>query len=244
MTRIHLCNSCGIRVLVSLASVNDDQYYYDLAYARGKQREFNEFNDAAGRIVRSPSKAKYGFLYTLAVIGDLVDLAGLTGIGLILVWAVKLIISPILFLSGISANRRIKDMNGFQENINASVAHITRKVQTYTRRYLQVIKFSRKTGILKKPIRRAALKIAKTRKAVARNPLVKNALAGVADLIPMLDLLPWRTLGVYLMYRDEKKTYLETKNTLPEYAIAKAEEVQAEEALTELAYQEAAEQPA
>lgn len=224
--------------------MNDDQYYSDLAYARGKQREINEFESSTRRIVRPPSKLRYGFLYSLAITGDLVDLAELTGIGLILVWLVKLIVSPILFYAGVDANSRVKAMGRLQEEINKNIAQITRRVETYTRRYMTAIKFSRKTGILKKPVRKIALKVARGRKAILRNPLIKNALAGFADLIPIIDLLPWRTFGVFLMYRDEKSTFLEAMEALPDYISAKTEEIQAAEALTEAMLNEAEEQPA
>lgn len=220
---------------------NDDQYYYDLAYARGKQREFSEFESTVKENVRMPSKFKYGALFALAGFADIVDLAELTGIGIILVWAVKLIVSPILFFAGFGANTRVKAMSQFQEGVGANIAELTQQAQTYARRYTTAIKFSRKTGILKKPVRKMALKITKARTVIMRNPAVKNGIAVIADLVPFLDLLPWRTIGIYLAYRDEKKTFLEAKEIIPEYYAAKTEEIQAindlqEVEITEVGY--------
>jgi len=212
---------------------NDNQYYYGLAHARGRQRELNEFETATKDTVKPPSKLKYGGLFALAGFADIVDLAELTGIGIILAWAVKLIVSPILFFAGFGANARVKAMSQFQESVGANIAELTQRAQTYARRYTAAIKFSRKTGILKKPVKRMALKVAKARKAVMRNPAVKNGVAVVVDLVPLLDLLPWRTIGIYLAYRDEKKTYLETQEVIPEYYAAKVEEMRASNDLQE-----------
>ncbi|MBI2063833.1 MAG: hypothetical protein HYT65_02475, partial [Candidatus Yanofskybacteria bacterium] len=62
----------------------DDQYYYDLAYARAQQKEQAEMQDTANRIVRPPSGTLYFFLYVLAGTGDLVDWLVFTGIGAII----------------------------------------------------------------------------------------------------------------------------------------------------------------
>ncbi len=203
----------------------EEQYYANLAYLQAQQSELNEVVATANRVIKHPSRLKYGFLFSLSIIGDLVDLAGLTGIGLILVWLVKLIVSPILFFAGFGASSRVGAMNKFYGEIQQDIAGLTRKMMFYSRMYARALRFSRKTGILKKPIRRAALKIGAARKAIIRSPALKMGAAGVADLMPGLDLFPWRTIGVYLAYRDEKKTYLETQPIVPEYIAAKTEEI-------------------
>ena len=225
---------------------NEQQYYYDLAYARAQQREAGEIQAEAERVVKPPSGFKYFCLYSLAIIGDLVDYAQLTGVGLILTWGVTLIISPILFFSGLGVNKRVKLMREFQENIQTNIAHIARLVQTYTRRYVMAIRMSRKIGVLRRPVRKAALKVARVRKIVLRNPATKNTMAIIADLIPILSLLPWRTIGVYLMKKDEMRTFLETQEVLPEYMEVKASEIEAANDLSEVETEEsgAVEQPA
>ncbi len=211
----------------------DDQYYYDLAYARSQQREQQEVQDTANRVVKPPSGTLYFFLYGLAGIGDILDFLTLTGIGAIISFIVDLFIGAILFFAGRSARSRMESMNQFQDGLYQHIERIEKKITTYRNAYARVLRVSRKVKILRKPVRKLALRLSKLRKSVARSPLGRTVAAIVADLIPILDLVPWRTLNIYMTKRAEMRAFQDAQNMLPEYMGAKADEIEAANDLQE-----------
>ena len=212
---------------------NDDQYYYDLAYARGRQREQREIQDTANHVVKPPSGTLYFFLYILAGIGDILDWLVLTGFGAIISFVVDLFIGAILFFAGRGARNRMETMNEFQDGLYQHIERIEKKIIAYRNAYARVLKVSRKVKILRKPVRKLALRLLKLRKSVARSPLGRTIAAIIADLIPILDLMPWRTINIYMMKKAEMQAFQEAQNMLPEYVGAKADEIEAANDLRE-----------
>ncbi|MBI2670268.1 MAG: hypothetical protein HYX20_03955 [Candidatus Yanofskybacteria bacterium] len=211
----------------------DDQYYYDLAYARGQQQEQREIQDTANRVIKPPSGTLYFFLYCLAGIGDILDWLTLTGIGAIVSFIVDLFIGIILFFAGRAARDRIKTMNEFQDGLHGHIQNIERKIVAYRNAYAKILRVSRKVKILRKPVRKLALRFARLRKSVARSPLGRTIAAIIADLIPFLDLMPWRTINIYMMKKQEMQAFQDAQNMLPEYMEAKADEIEAANDLQE-----------
>lgn len=210
-----------------------DQYYYDLAYARAQQREQIEIQDAANRIIKPPSGMLYFFLYGLSGIGDILDLLTLTGIGIIVSFVVDLFIGIILFFAGRAARDRIKTMNEFQDGLHEHIQNIERKIVAYRNAYAKVLRTSRKVKILRKPVRKLALRFSRLRKSIARSPLGRTIAAIIADLIPILELVPWRTINIYMMKKQEMRAFQDAQNMLPEYMGAKADEIEAANDLQE-----------
>lgn len=213
--------------------MSDDQYYYDLAYARGQQREQTEIQDTAGRVVKPPSGTLYFFLYCLAGIGDIVDWFVFTGIGAIISFIVDIFIGVILFFAGRAARDRIKTMNEFQDGLHGHIQNIERKIVAYRNAYARTLKASRKIKFLRKPVRKLALRFARLRKSIARSPLGRTIAAIIADFVPILELVPWRTLNIYLMKKQEMRAFQDAQNMLPEYMGAKADEIEAANDLQE-----------
>ena len=212
---------------------NDDQYYYDLAYARSQQRETREVQDTANRTVKPPSGTLYALLYTLAIIGDILDWLTLTGFGAIVSFIVDLFIGAILFFAGRAAKNRMEAMNEFQDSLHKHIQNLERKIVAYRNAYARIIKTSRKIKILRKPVRKIALRLSRLRKSIARSPLGKTVASVIADLVPILDLMPWRTINIYYMKKAEMQAFQEAQNMLPEYMSAKADEIEAANDLQE-----------
>jgi hypothetical protein len=213
---------------------NDDQYYYDLAYARGQQREAKEVQDTANRVVKPPSGILYFFLYLLAGIGDVLDWLTLTGFGAIISFIVDLFIGAILFFAGRAARDRMKAMNEFQDSLHQHIQNIERKILAYRNAYAKILRASRKVKILRKPVRKLALRFAKLRKSITKSPLGRTVAAIIADLIPILDLMPWRTINIYMMKKAEMLAFQDAQNMLPEYMGSKADEIEAANDLQEV----------
>lgn len=213
--------------------MSDDQYYYDLAYARNQQRETREIEDTANRVVKPPSGTLYVFLYGLAIIGDVMDWLTLTGFGAIVSFVVDLFIGAILFFAGRAATNRMEAMNEFQDGLHNKIEQIEKKVVAYRNAYARILKASRKIKVLRKPVRKLVLRFAKLRRSVTRGPLGRTVASIIADLVPILDLMPWRTINIYMMKRDEMRAFQEAQNMLPEYMSAKADEIEAANDLQE-----------
>ena len=165
--------------------------------------------------LKAPSKLKYFFFGILAFMADIVDvIAAFTVIGIILSFVVDLIVAPILFMAGFGANSRIKAMNNTIENMERYITRLGREVTRIRTIYAQAYKASRYIPGLRRIIRRSALAFRAVRLKTIRNPLFKNAAAIAADLVPYLDIVPWRTVALYLTYKDEKKTYEEAMENM------------------------------
>ena len=210
-----------------------DQYYYDLAYARSQQRETREVQDTANRVVKPPSGTLYAFLYGLSIIGDALDWLTLTGIGAIVSFIVDLFIGAILFFAGRAARSRMEAMGGFQDSLHQQIKNIETKIQAYRNAYARILRVSRKVKILRKPVRRIALRFSRLRKSVMKSPLGRTVASIIADLVPILDLVPWRTINIYYMKKAEMQAFLDAQNMLPEYTGAKADEIEAANNLQE-----------
>ena len=205
----------------------EDQYQYDLALSRirDEQDHIRQAIDATEEEVRHPSEMKYHFMMTLAIILDIIDWLEITGIGLIVTYALKIVFTPTLYLYGRHASNRIKVMSELSKSLEQRISHIRRRMYSYANRYRFAANIGRKIPGLAKHLNKLEGSAKRIGQTVARNPAFKNTAAIIADYIPLLDLLPWRTLGVYLAFKDEKKTYEETKPTVEEYYQAKEEEI-------------------
>jgi len=161
-----------------------------------------------------PSSFKYLFLGLVAIIGDSVDWLSLTGFGYIVSIFVDIIVGIILIFGGMSAKAQIQRKKEMVANLQKSVEQMMRRVTRIRRYYAKGLKFARKIPRLGK----VALALRKARIVVTRSPVMKTLIAVGFDFIPLWELAPWRTFGVWLTYRDEKKAY--------EEAIAQIKETQ------------------
>lgn len=188
----------------------EEQYLYNLALARKISSELERISQLASK-VSPPSKLKLAIFLLIALVLDILDWLELTVVGLLLSYPLKIISAPVLFLHGWFARYRIQKMIRVVEELGEALP---------------------RAGA------RASFRIAKFKKPNFRNPFAKNAWAVAADFVPGLDLMFWRTLGVYLIYRDEKITYKETMAAIEAYQETKLEELQTVLAETTLTLKE------
>ncbi|MEX2053288.1 MAG: hypothetical protein WD898_03635 [Candidatus Paceibacterota bacterium] len=207
-----------------MPSYTEEQYASGLSIARTR-KELVEVQSEADRVVKPPSGVLYFFLYGFSIIGDIIDLADFTGVGAAVSFVVDIFIGIILFFAGRAARNRIETMNKFQDEIHGHIQNIERRVVSLRNNYVRAIKISRKIKPLRKPVRKLVLRVSKLRKSIARNPMTRTMIAVVADLIPFLGIIPWRTINIYLMKRDEMRAFQEAQEMLPEYEAAREEEM-------------------
>ncbi len=175
--------------------------------------------------LRPPSKLKYFFFGLIALLGDIADILAVllstaaiaTAVGAPVAAAIietafiiDLIIAPILFFAGWRTNSRIKAMRRAIDDLHIHIEKINRRIIQIRRYYAASIRLARRIPGLRRTVRRTVLALRKVRLGVVRNPIFKNTAAIVADFIPYLDVIPWRTAAIYFAYRDEKRSYEET----------------------------------
>lgn len=212
---------------------SDIQYSYDLAYVRGQQREVNEIKAMANEVVKPPSTLLYFSLYALAIIGDIVDFVEITVIGELVTFLVDIFIGAILFFASRAAKNRMDAMNSFQDGLHQQIQKIEQKIIAYRNAYAKVLRASRKIKFLRKPVRKLALRFAKLRRSVARSPVGRTVASIIADFIPFIQWVPWRTINIYFMKKQEMQAFQDAQNMIPEYMGVKADEIQAANDLAE-----------
>mgnify|MGYP001577974249 CR=1 FL=1 len=157
-----------------------------------------------------PSKLKYFFFGFIAFVADGVDIiAGLTGIGIVVSVIVDIIVAPILFIGGWSANSRIKKMREVVDGIHLHIERMERRLIQIRRIYAGALRVARRIPGLRRSVRRVALTIRRARLGIIRNPVFKNIAAMAVDIVAYIDFVPWRTWAIYSTYKDEKRTYEE-----------------------------------
>ena len=160
-----------------------------------------------------PSYAKYGIVSLLGLITESTDFLDLLGIGVVVSKPVALFLTFIIFLIFWLTNTKQKRADDYVGKAEEMVEAVTANLAHIERRAFQTAKIVRRFGA-----KRFAARIRISSRLVRRNPLFKFLAAGAANLIPFIAVFPWVLLGIYLSYRDEKKTYLNARETAGEIA--------------------------
>ena len=169
-----------------------------------------------GQEFRHPSYFKYlVILGPLAAIIDGIDIfAEFSGVGIPFGRLISLAVTVIMLLVFWFTNTKQKRADGYVENIQKNIELITERIANAEKQIVRVARFSRHIPGAKQAYRRLHLKtIRRGRVALRRvvksskSPILRYAAAGTLNLIPLLAILPWQLIGVYLSYRAEKESY-------------------------------------
>jgi cytochrome c-type biogenesis protein CcmH/NrfG len=150
----------------------------------------------------------------LALIVDVIDIIDLTGIGIIIGRIISFAVSAVIILIFWFTNTKQKRADEYVENIQKKIEDIRAMIANAERNILRVAKLSRKVPGAKKlyrkfhlkTIRRARVAIKRVAKS-AKSPIARFAMAGALNLVPLLALVPWMLVGIWLSYRAEKESY-------------------------------------
>src|SRR3989344_6841845 len=110
------------------------------------EQEFNladqQLNNALeeGQQFGSPSFLKYGFLFAVAGIIDVIDAADVTGIGIIISKIVSIGGTAIIYLTLWLSNGKVKRAHKYGENLEASVAAFRTQVSRIDQMSLRGVK--------------------------------------------------------------------------------------------------------
>lgn len=187
--------------------------------------------------ITPPGWYRYYVGFGLAIIGDISDVVNVIlilafGAGIPIGWVIDIIINiPLLFL-GFKSSKELKKTGSAASAITEKIQNLEQKIFLYRQRYATVLRMSRKVSVLRKPVRQVAKKFKAVRKIITKSPVGRLVVYFVADLVPILDLIPFRTIAMWQVHKQEKLAYQEFQLLVAEdYTEARAEE---EEANSEL----------
>lgn len=184
----------------------DQQEYYQT------EQQLIDFHNE-GLQYGHPSYVKYGIVFLLGLITESTDFLDLIGVGILISKPVALFITFIIFLIFWLTNTKQKQADDYTGKAEEMVKAVTANLAHIERRVFQAAKIARRFGA-----KRFAARIRISSRLVRRSPLFKFAAAGAANLIPFVAVFPWVLLGIYLSYRDEKKSYQNARETASEIA--------------------------
>lgn len=171
-----------------IIKLNLDQDRNDYQAKQGIQNVVEE-----GKSYKSPSHFKYGILFALAVIVDIIDFAELTGIGWFIAKIVSVLATVIILAIFLTTGGRQKSASQYRKKLEDYINTAIKNVAHAERMIMRAGKIARYLPFL--------------------SGVVKFILAALANLFPILDLFPWMVIGVWLSYRDEKNTYNNARET-------------------------------
>ena len=193
----------------------EEQYADELATDRERYQTEQQLIDFHNEGIKygHPSYVKYGIVSLLGLITESTDFLDLIGVGMVISKPVALFITFVIFLIFWLTNTKQKRADNYTGEAEEFVEAIATNLAHIERRAFQAAKIARRFGA-----NRFAARIRISSRLVKRNPLFKFVAAGAANLIPFVAVFPWVLLGIYLSYRDEKKSYKNAQETAGEIA--------------------------
>lgn len=198
-----------------------------------KRRERLIARAEAGKL-RPPRKLFYFPLIYIAICADVLgifaQLVNLTGIGAFLISAISICISIFFFIIGVFINRKIKATRNVGEEFNQTVAKMEQRIALLRQGIALAVKYSRRLA-RKRSFARTTWKRKLFVKAVRivskwtkRATKFMRYAQVVLEAIPFINMLPWYTINMVLVYRERKQEYEESMEAVRQYAAADQEE--------------------
>ncbi len=206
--------------------------------------------------MKQPSGFWFIVIAIYAIILDIIDiiptvLAIITGVSegssapvtipaWLLATAIELVLDVPLYIYAHKSSKQMKKSKKVIQLAESRINGALRKVQMLESRIRSITKGLKRTRSLNRWSKRSAigkkarsflagtLKITKKARGTAR-----MLLAFVADLIPLLELVPWRTIAIIQQYRGRKKIYQGALEYEAQYEEVKSQEISALEDFTE-----------
>lgn len=179
------------------------------------KQQFNQTLEEA-RQYGAPSYLKYGFLFVVAGIIDIVDVADVTGIGIIISKIISIGGTTIIYLVLWLTNGKIKKAQQYGENLAASVAAFQTQAARAEKMALRASKTLSNIPGLRGLASKIPGKLGQLKEMVKKSPLNKILLGGAANLIPFVAIANLMVFWVFMSYRDEKSTYRQAREAANE----------------------------
>lgn len=185
------------------------------------QQQLNRTIEEAGQF-NHPSFLKYGFLFAVAGIMDIVDVLDVTGIGIIISKIVSIGGTAIIYLVLWLTNGKIKKAEKYGDDLAASMAAFQTQAAQAERFAMRASKTLGKIPGLRGLAGQIPANIGKLKGIAKKNPFTKILIGGAINLIPFAAIINLMVFWVYMSYRDEKNAYQQAK----EAAVSAVEQVE------------------
>lgn len=180
-----------------------------------KQERINKLTEEAQNLGH-PSHLKYAFLFLVAGIVDMVDLADVTGIGILISKVVSIGGTGLIYFTLWLTDGKMKRAQIIGEDAAQAVLALQQSISQASRTAMRTAKTLGHVPGLKGLARQIPRTTVNIRKIARRNPLTKILVGGAINLIPWVAIVNLMVVWVYLSYRDEKKTLKESREAAGE----------------------------
>ena len=198
---------------------------------RGQAEQYRVTHESASRDISSeagkikrPSFFIYFFLYYISIGIDILEYFAkpveATIAGEIPIIVVRFIVSASFFVAGIWLGRKIRNTRKSAEQSLKYAEQAMQRIERYQQWATSLSKSVRNSRVGQRFLKsRTGQKLigagAKFARA-SKYPVLRNAAAGIAELVPILDLVPWYTLNIYLTKRDHRREYTVAQTNIAE----------------------------
>src|SRR3989344_823650 len=203
----------------------EHNHQYNLESQRSSSLEKNEVGRLTERI-KPPNKFRYFIGFTLSGIGDILDIiATLSVVGAVVEWIVDIFIDAVLLpYIGLSANKNQKVISEAGEDLDQRINILGQRTNSYRQNSLSLSQRSKRARIDR--ISKGSKPLKAIGKIKIKNVFSNLMAFSLADLVPGLDLFPFRTYGTMQSYKTEKKAHKDFLEILENYHSSKKEEVE------------------
>ncbi|MEK7194662.1 MAG: hypothetical protein AAB667_00135 [Patescibacteria group bacterium] len=187
------------------------------------QLAVSEVNAESGRI-KKPYFFIYFILYYFSIGIDILEYFAkpveATIVGELPIIAIRFLVSALFFVAGIWLGRKIKNARKSGDQIVHISEQAVQRVTQYRQWTASLLTATRRSNLGRRFLQsqtgrkliRATAKLARA----TRSPLFRTGAAVIAELVPLLDLVPWYTLNIYLTKRDHQREYAVAQANLEE----------------------------
>lgn len=175
-----------------------------------------------GQSYGKPSYFKYGILFALAGIIDLVDLVDATGVGMIISKIVSFSLTGAIYGIILLIGTKYKKAQAYAQNAEKRIQDLQKTINRAEQRLVKVSAALGKSRVpgTKKAGRAVARGVSEIKKLASKNPATKVLIGGTLNMVPYLAILNIMVVWIYFVYRDEKEA-LQTARETSETAIQK-----------------------
>lgn len=184
-----------------------------LAEAQFALRKQAESITAIGASIGSPSMTKWGIIFFLALVNDVIDILTFTGIGEILAWSVSIFLTALILLIMWFSDGPMKNAHEFASKIGDEANQAQLAIQVNT---LQDNIKDRAGSIAKTLNKIPGFRNVKVGSSPRKNPLSRLLWGSAFESLPFLGALNFITVWAVLAYLAEKHAFDVAKQSADE----------------------------
>lgn len=168
-----------------------------------------------GQSYGNPSYFKYGILFALAGIIDLVDLVDATGVGMVISKIVSFSLTGVIYTVILLTGTKYKKAQAYAQNAAERIQDLQKAMSRAEQRLVKfsgALSKSRVPGA-RKAGRAVAKGVSEIKRLASKNPATKVLIGGALNMVPYLAILNIMVVWIYFVYRDEKEALKTARET-------------------------------